>query len=111
MTEADVFHARSTLVVGGQSYTYYSLEALQKAGLVELDKLPYAVRVMLEAVLRACGSPGVTADDVRALAAWQPVSSQRPTLSFFPGRVLMQDFTGIPQRPGCHARRHAAPGR
>ena len=96
MTEADVFHARSTLVVGGQSYTYYSLEALQKAGLVELDKLPYAVRVMLEAVLRACGSPGVTADDVRALAAWQPVSSQRPTLSFFPGRVLMQDFTGIP---------------
>ena len=84
----DSFKSRRTLKVGSKTYTYYSLEALQKAGLVELDKLPYAVRVMLEAVLRACGSPGVTADDVRALAAWQPVSSQRPTLSFFPGRIL-----------------------
>jgi len=96
MTKMDAFNARAALQVGEQTYTYYSLEALQKAGLVQLDKLPYAVRIMLEAVLRACDGREVTPADVKALAAWQPVSTQRPTLAFFPGRVLMQDFTGVP---------------
>ena len=96
MTRTNAFNTRTSLEVGGRNYTYYSLESLEKAGLVQLEKLPYSVRVMLESVLRACDGVEVTPDDVKALAAWKPVSDQRPTLSFFPGRVLMQDFTGIP---------------
>ena len=96
MNKKDVFNARASLSVGDQSYTYYRLDTLQEAGLTRLEKLPFSIRVMLEAVLRACGGSEVTAEDVKALAAWQSVSEQRPVLAFFPGRVLMQDFSGIP---------------
>ena len=92
----DFFETRSSLKVGGKDYTYYSLEGLEKAGLTHLDRLPYSIRVMLESVLRACDGKEVTPDDIKTLAAWQPVSDKRPALAFYPGRVLMQDFSGVP---------------
>ncbi|MCE1252547.1 MAG: aconitate hydratase AcnA [Anaerolineae bacterium] len=97
MSNKDEFKTRARLTVGGQNYTYYRLEALQEAGLTRLAELPYSIRVMLEAVLRASGGDTeVTAADVKALAAWKPQTEQRPALAFYPGRVLMQDFSGIP---------------
>jgi aconitate hydratase len=88
----DPFKARDTLEVGGRGYGVYRLDALG----VDLARLPVTVRILLENVLRECGRGFVTEDDVRALAAWRPNSGQATEVPFMPGRVVLQDFTGVP---------------
>ena len=87
--------ARDTLRVGDRSYTYYRLDA---AGAAQLDRLPYTIKVLLENMLRgAATQPAlVSADDVRALALWDPTQPAEAELPFMPGRVILQDFTGVP---------------
>ncbi len=93
MTE---FNARDTLTTPFGSYTYYRLDALEKAGYANLSKLPFSVRVLLEAVLRQKNDIEITAQDVINLAGWQPQAEERQAMPFKPGRVVMQDFTGVP---------------
>src|SRR5918997_1442952 len=96
----DPFGARSTLSTPfGETVTYYRLEALEEQGLANLDTLPFTVRILLENVLRHAGGEFVDAESVKTLARWEP----RPTgegpgmeLPFLPGRVVLQDFTGVP---------------
>src|SRR5918993_4996995 len=96
----DPFAARSTLSTPfGETVTYYRLEALEEQGLANLDTLPFTVRILLENALRYAGGEFVDAETVKSLARWEP----RPTgegpgmeLSFLPGRVVLQDFTGVP---------------
>ncbi len=88
----DPFGARDTLEVGDARYAYYRLSALG----IDLDRLPYTVKVLLENVLRNCGRGFVTEDDVRALAAWTPRSGSAAEVPFLPARVVLQDFTGVP---------------
>jgi aconitate hydratase len=85
----------ATLRVGERSYRYHRLAA---AGVDDLARLPYTVKVLLENALRhAVGSGGqVSPDDVRALAGWDPSAPGEYELPFMPGRVILQDFTGIP---------------
>jgi len=64
--------------------------------LTQLDRLPFSIRVMLEAVLRQCNEREITSQDVINLAGWQPQAAARPSLPFRPARVIMQDFTGVP---------------
>ena len=90
----DSFGARTTLNVGGRKYTIHSLPALEKRGFA-LARLPYSIRVMLENVLRREDGVVVTADQVDAVARWQPQPGERE-FSFMPARVLLQDFTGVP---------------
>ena len=91
----DPADARSVLRVGDRSYAYHRLEA---AGVDDLARLPYTLKVLLENALRhAAGTSGlVSASDVRALASWNPTQPAEVELPFMPARVILQDFTGVP---------------
>ena len=91
----DFFNARDTLKVGGKEYTYYRLDALEKAGLTQLSRLPYSIRIVLEAALRQCNDNEITQQDVKNIAAWT-ANGERPGIPLLPARVVMQDFTGVP---------------
>ncbi len=91
----DLFKSRDVLSVGRKKYVYYRLDALEKAGLTKLSKLPYSIRIVLEAALRQCNDREITQADVKNIAAWTPKGA-RPGIPFLPGRVVMQDFTGVP---------------
>jgi aconitate hydratase len=91
----DPADARSVLRVGDRAYAYHRLDA---AGVDDLARLPYTVKVLLENALRhaASGSGLVDAADVRALASWNPSQPGEAELPFMPARVILQDFTGVP---------------
>ena len=91
----DLFKSRDVLNVGNKQYIFFRLDALEKAGLVKLSKLPYSIRIVLEAALRQCNDKEITQADVKNIAAWTP-NGARPGIPFLPGRVIMQDFTGVP---------------
>ena len=95
MTHPDPFNARTTIRVGSRDVTIHSLEALERAGLAKLDRLPFTIRVLLENALRHLGHGFVTEDHVRALAAWTPAAA-KGEIPFMPARVVLQDFTGVP---------------
>jgi len=85
------FDAKATLSVGGTSYDYYRLDKVDGSA-----RLPFSLKVLLENLLRHEGGLHVTADDVRALADWDPQAEPSVEIQFTPARVLMQDFTGVP---------------
>ncbi|WP_129678010.1 aconitate hydratase AcnA [Candidatus Chloroploca sp. Khr17] len=89
------FGARATLKVGEREYEIYRLDALAQQG-VKLNRLPYSLRILLENLLRTENDRSVTADDIRALAAWQPQAEPDREVAFTPARVILQDFTGVP---------------
>ncbi|MBI5962443.1 MAG: aconitate hydratase AcnA [Chloroflexi bacterium] len=91
----DLFKSRDVLKVGNKEYVFFRLNALEKAGLVKLSKLPFSIRIVLEAALRQCNDNEITQADVKNIAAWTPKGA-RPGIPFLPGRVVMQDFTGVP---------------
>jgi len=86
----DSFGAKSQLQVGEESFEVFRLDALG-----ELD-LPYTHRVLLENLLRTEDGANVTADQIRALAAWDATATPTQEIQFTPARVIMQDFTGVP---------------
>jgi aconitate hydratase len=88
--------AKTQLKTKSGMYTYYRLGYLEEEGLANLASLPFSIRVMLEGVLRTCNDLEIARDDVANLAKWTPVASERPVMPFSPGRVVMQDFTGVP---------------
>jgi aconitate hydratase len=87
----DSFGASGTLSVGEDSYEIYRLAAVDGA-----DKLPYSLKVLLENLLRTEDGANITADHIRALAAWDPQAEPDQEIQFTPARVIMQDFTGVP---------------
>src|SRR5215813_9698921 len=89
------FQARATLTVGNHDYEIYRLDALDKQG-ISTRHLPYALRILLENLLRTEDGRNVKADDIRALAAWNSKSKPDKEIAFTPSRVLLQDFTGVP---------------
>ncbi|MFQ5927105.1 MAG: aconitate hydratase AcnA [Terriglobia bacterium] len=92
----DSFGARALLDTGSGSATIYRLDALEKAGLSSISRLPFSIRVLLEALLRHCDTELVTQDDVAALAAWRADKPADREVPFQPARVILQDFTGVP---------------
>ncbi|HSS67620.1 MAG TPA: aconitate hydratase [Nocardioidaceae bacterium] len=95
MTSVDSFGARDTLEVGGASYTIYRLGAVSGDGL-DVASLPYSLKILLENLLRTEDGADITADDVRAVAGWDSDAEPSQEIQFTPGRVIMQDFTGVP---------------
>jgi aconitate hydratase A / 2-methylisocitrate dehydratase len=91
----DFFNARDALDTSYGTYSYYRLDALEKAHLTDLKRLPFSIRVVLEAALRQCNEREITKEDVKNIAAWTP-QGERPGIPFLPARVVMQDFTGVP---------------
>ena len=92
------FSSRATLRVGSDSFEIYRLDALARSGMGKVDRLPFSLKVLLENLLRHEDDHFVHADDIRALAGWDPGKSSgaEKEVSFMPARVLMQDFTGVP---------------
>src|SRR5437868_13576354 len=95
VSSKDSFKTRQTLEVGGSRYTIYSLARLQAAGL-DVDRLPYSLKILLENLLRNEDGKAVAEDAITALAKWQPKAVGEREISFMPARVLLQDFTGVP---------------
>ena len=94
---SDVFGARGTLDTGHGTVTIYRLSALAKAGLAPgLDRMPFSIKILLEAVLHSVDGELVTADDVRNLAGWRASAPTAVEVPFMPARVLLQDLTGVP---------------
>jgi len=91
----DSFNSRSTLQVGKQTYQIYGLSALDQQG-ISTRHLPYALRILLENLLRTEDGRNVTKHEIRALAAWNKNSKPDKEIAFTPSRVLLQDFTGVP---------------
>jgi aconitate hydratase len=92
----DTLNVRRTLKVGDRSYDYYSLKAAETAGLGDLSRLPFSLKVLLENLLRHEDGKTVTVDDVKAMAAWLTSRRSSREIAYRPARVLMQDFTGVP---------------
>ncbi|HEY2877250.1 aconitate hydratase AcnA [Nocardioides sp.] len=95
MASQDSFGAKGTLEVGDQSYQIYRLSAVTGDGL-DVDSLPYSLKVLLENLLRTEDGANITADDISALAGWDPDAEPDKEIQFTPARVIMQDFTGVP---------------
>jgi len=91
LASIDTFHSRATLDVDGRSYEIYRLNVVDG-----LERLPYSLKVLAENMLRTEDGANVTADHVRALAAWDPMAEPDTEIQFTPARVIMQDFTGVP---------------
>ena len=106
----DFFKSRDILKIGDKQYVIYRLDSLENVGLTKLRKLPYSIRIMLEAALRQCNDSEITQEDVKNIAAWTPAppapppfslkmwgaGEGRPGIPFLPARVIMQDFSGLP---------------
>lgn len=95
MGENDHFGAYAPLP-GKQNTFYYRLSKLQEDGLGRIDRLPFSIRILLESLLRNCDGYVVQPEDVAGLANWSADSASDAEIAFKPGRVILQDFTGVP---------------
>ena len=92
----DPFGVRDTFDTGSGSAYVYRLERLEERGFGGLNRMPFSIKVLLEALLRECNGSTITEEDVRELAGYDPGNPTRPEIPFTPARVLLQDFTGVP---------------
>ncbi|MFD6390507.1 aconitate hydratase AcnA [Nocardia sp. NPDC055029] len=91
VTKIDTFGAKGTLEVGSNSYEIFRLSAVPGT-----EKLPYALKVLAENLLRTEDGANITADHIREIANWDPSAQPSVEIQFTPARVIMQDFTGVP---------------
>jgi aconitate hydratase A / 2-methylisocitrate dehydratase len=87
----DTFGARQSLTVGDATHEVFRLDAVKGS-----ERLPYSLKILLENLLRTEDGANITADHVTALAGWDPSAEPSTEIQFTPGRVVMQDFTGVP---------------
>jgi aconitate hydratase len=92
----DSFKSKSTLTVGGKTYTYYSIVEAEKNGLTGVSRLPSSMKVVLENLLRFEDNRTVKKEDIQAIAEWLVSRTSEYEIQYRPARVLMQDFTGVP---------------
>jgi aconitate hydratase len=98
-TSKNSFATKSVLKIGTDSVSLYKLDALERAGVGKVSRLPLSLKVLLENLLRHEDARFVHAGDIRALAGWDPSTDSGASgkeISFMPARVLLQDFTGVP---------------
>jgi aconitate hydratase len=88
----DSFGARKPLKVGAKTYQIYRLDAVTGP----VDTLPYTLKILLENLLRFEDGANITAEDIKALASWDPKAEPDREIAFTPARVILQDFTGVP---------------
>ena len=106
----DSLKTRRTLSVDGTEYDYFSIPAAQEAGIGDVQRLPYSMKVLLENLLRHEDGRTVHVDDVKALGDWLKDRSSDREIAYRPARVLMQDFTGVPAVVDLAAMRDALKG-
>jgi aconitate hydratase len=97
VADSNSFKSKTTLGVGGKTYTYFSLPEAEKHGLADISRLPNSLKVVLENLLRFEDGRTVNAGDVKAVGEWLDNRGKAEhEIAFRPARVLMQDFTGVP---------------
>ncbi len=96
MSDKDSFGTRRELEVASGKATYFSLPALQKSGAANVERLPYSIRVLLEALLRHEDGEVIRREDVEKLCSYDPENPPAVEIPFKPARVILQDFTGVP---------------
>jgi len=101
------FNSRKTLKSKKGEHVYFDLGALEEQGVGQIDRLPFSIRVLLEALLRNVDGFVVTNDDVAGLAKWDATGKTKGEVPFMPGRVVLQDFTGVPAMVDLAAMRSA----
>src|SRR5262249_55598815 len=89
------FGTQGTLHVGDRAYTIFRLSTIYQK-FPKAERLPFALKILLENLLRTEDGTTVRAEDIEALANWQPKEEPHREISFTPSRVLLQDFTGVP---------------
>ena len=96
-TAHNLFNSLQSFDLGnGTRGRFYSLPALETAGLGRISRLPVSLRTVLESVLRNCDGKRVSEPNVRALASWQPITKRTEEIPFVVARIVLQDFTGVP---------------
>ena len=95
-THNDEFGARTRLECSGGSGVLYRIQKLEEEGIAEVSRLPYSIKILLEAALRQCDGFEITREDVERIARWSPETAGKEEIPFKPARVVMQDFTGVP---------------
>ncbi|HMA91949.1 MAG TPA: aconitate hydratase AcnA, partial [Polyangiaceae bacterium] len=95
-TSVDTFGCRRSLTVGGETLNYFSLPALAAKTGLDVARLPFSLRILLENLLRNEDGKAVTARDIEALARWNSTAEPENEIAFYPARVVLQDFTGVP---------------
>jgi aconitate hydratase len=90
----DSFSVRRTLSVNDKTYNYFSLPALSEN--IDISRLPFSLKILLENLLRHEDGLDITHDDIKALANWDPKAKPETEIAFTPSRVVLQDFTGVP---------------
>ncbi len=103
----DSFSVKSTLTVANKTYHYFSLPAVAKAGGIDLSKLPFSLKILLENLLRREDGIEVKKADVEAVFKWDSTATPDKEILFMPARVLLQDFTGVPAVADLAAMRSA----
>ena len=91
-----IIDARKQFKVNGNTFSYFSLQTLQEYGFDPIDRLPFSIRILLENLLRHVDTEMVGEKDLADLASWQPHMEDPASIPFLPGRVILQDFTGVP---------------
>jgi aconitate hydratase len=108
---SDPFKTLQTFDLGnGREGSFYSLPALESAGLGKISRLPVSIRIVLESVLRNCDGKKVSEQNVRDLASWKPSESRTAEIPFVVARIVLQDFTGVPLLVDLAAMRTAVAG-
>ncbi|MCH8816838.1 MAG: aconitate hydratase AcnA [Chloroflexi bacterium] len=92
----DPFGARATLQTPSGEVIYYRLAALKEQGIVDVDRLPFTIRILLENALRQSDGGVASRSDVENVASWSATATPPKEFPYLPGRVVLQDFTGIP---------------
>jgi aconitate hydratase len=92
----NLYNSRSSFEVNGKKYNFYKLQALEDAGVGNVSKLPYSIKILLESVLRQYDGSVITEEHVNNLAKWGTNEVKEIDVPFKPSRVILQDFTGVP---------------
>lgn len=104
----NTFGTRSRFAVGSSSFEMFRIDLLEKRGVGKPSRLPFSLKILLENLLRHEDGATVTAEDIEALARWEPGASAEREIAFRPERILLQDFTGVPALVDLAAMRDAA---
>ncbi|UED67602.1 aconitate hydratase AcnA [Brevibacillus sp. HD3.3A] len=96
LAKQDAYKVKSSLQVGDKSFAYYRLQGLEEQGLGDVSKLPFSIKVLLEAAVRQFDGRAITKEHVQQLATWTKGRDENQEVPLMPARIVLQDFTGVP---------------
>ncbi|MEZ4870235.1 MAG: aconitate hydratase AcnA [Caldilineaceae bacterium] len=107
MATQDFFQAKATFDTDSGEAVIYRIAALEEQGVANITRLPFSIRVLLEAALRQADGFEITREAVETIAHWGPETAGKVEIPFKPARVVLQDFTGVPSVVDLAALRNA----